>query len=114
SPFLPAFNAEWLKNIGYDAAPTTLEELEDVLIKFRNNDPDNNGKKDTYGISARGKDTLGSNQIFNTVFAAYGIRSSGWLLQEDDTVQLSLVSEQAREVYRTLNRWYEAGIIDPE
>lgn len=56
SPFLPAYNNEWLKNIGYDAPPTTLEELEDVLTKFRNDDPDQNGKKDTYGMSARGKD----------------------------------------------------------
>ncbi|MGI2298142.1 hypothetical protein [Paenibacillus sp. GXUN7292] len=114
SPFLPAYNKEWLKNIGYDAPPTTLEELEDVLTKFRNNDPDQNGKKDTYGMSVRGKDTLGSNQIFNTVFAAHGIRSSGWHVKEDNTVEHVLVSEQARAVYKLLNKWYKAGLIDPE
>jgi len=114
SPFLPGYNKKWLTNIGYDAPPTTLEELEDVLTKFRNNDPDQNGKKDTYGMSARGKDTLGSNQIFNTVFAAHGIRTSGWYLKEDNTVEHVLVSEQARMAYKLLNKWYKAGIIDPE
>ncbi len=114
SPFLPAYNKQWLKNIGYDAAPETLEELEDVLTKFRNNDPDQNNKKDTYGMSARGKDTLGSNQIFNTVFAAHGIRTSGWYVKEDKAVEHVLVSEHARAAYKLLNKWYRAGIIDPE
>ena len=53
--FIPTYNGEWLKAIGYDEPPTTLEQLEDVLTKFRNNDPDGNGKKDTYGMSGRGK-----------------------------------------------------------
>jgi putative aldouronate transport system substrate-binding protein len=113
SPFIPAYNEAWLKKIGYSAPPKTLAELDDVLTKFRNNDPDGNGKKDTYGISARGKDTLGSNQIFNTVFAAHGVRPAGWILV-DGKVQLGLASEQAREAYKMLNKWYKDGIIDPE
>lgn len=113
SPFIPAYNEAWLKAVGYDAPPKTLEELEDVLTKFRNNDPDGNGKKDTYGVSARGKDTLGSNQIFNTVFASHGVHASGWIVT-DGKVEFGITSEKARAAFKVLNRWYEAGIIDPE
>ncbi|GGD53523.1 extracellular solute-binding protein [Paenibacillus nasutitermitis] len=114
SPFIPAYNEAWLTKIGFSEPPKTLEELEEVLTKFRNDDPDGNGKKDTYGISARGKDTLGSNQIFNTVFASHGITPSGWVLQADGKVQYGLTTEQARAAFKLLNKWYKAGIIDPE
>lgn len=114
SPFIPAYNADWLKAVGYDEPPKTLEELEDVLRKFRNDDPDGNGQKDTYGISARGKDTLGSNQIFNTVFASHGVHPSGWIVTEDGKVEFGITSEKARAALKVLNRWYEEGIIDPE
>ncbi|MFC0329065.1 extracellular solute-binding protein [Paenibacillus sepulcri] len=114
SPFVPAFNKAWLTKIGYSEPPKTIAELEDVLTKFRNDDPDGNGKKDTYGLTARGKDTLGSNQIFNTVFASFGITPSGWVLQADGSVQYGLVTEQARAAFKLLNKWYKAGLIDPE
>lgn len=114
SPFIPAYNADWLKAIGYDAPPKTLEELEDVLTKFRNDDPDGNKKKDTYGISARGKDTLGSNQIFNTVFAAHGAHASGWIVTADGKVEFGITSEKARAAFKVLNRWYKNQLIDPE
>ncbi|RXZ83244.1 extracellular solute-binding protein [Paenibacillaceae bacterium] len=114
SPFVPAYNEAWLKKIGYNEPPKTLEELEDVLTKFRNDDPDGNGKKDTYGISARGKDTLASNQIFNTVFAAHGITPSGWVEQPDGKVKFGFTTEEARTALKLLNKWYKDGIIDPE
>ncbi|MNH98516.1 Lipoprotein LipO precursor [compost metagenome] len=114
SPFIPAYNEAWLKKVGYNEPPKTLAELEDVLTKFRNNDPDGNGKKDTYGITARGKDTLGSNQIFNTVFAAHGVTPSGWIVQPDGKAQYGPVTEQSRTAFKLLNKWYKAGIIDPE
>jgi len=113
SYFLPAYNAAWLKKIGYNAPPDTLAELEDVLTKFRNEDPDGNGKKDTYGFSARGKDTLGSNQIFNIVFGAYGINPAAWSIT-DGKLQFGITMEGAREAFRTLNKWYKAELLDPE
>jgi len=42
---------DWLNKLGLKV-PTTLDELYDVLYAFRNNDPDGNGKKDTYGYGA--------------------------------------------------------------
>ena len=70
SGFIPGYNEAWLKKIGYNEPPKTLAELEDVLTKFVNNDPDGNGKKDTYGMSGRGKLPI---QMFTSVFSAYGV-----------------------------------------
>lgn len=41
---------DWLKNIGYDHYPATLEEFYDVCKKFTENDPDGNGVNDTTGL----------------------------------------------------------------
>lgn len=45
---------DWLDNLGLKA-PTNYEELKQVALAFTKNDPDKNGKNDTYGI-ALGKD----------------------------------------------------------
>ena len=42
---------DWLDNLGL-AVPTTLDELYEVLYAFTYNDPDGNGKNDTYGYGA--------------------------------------------------------------
>ena len=42
---------DWLDNLGLDI-PTTTDELMEVLRAFTFNDPDGNGKNDTYGYGA--------------------------------------------------------------
>ncbi|MEK8215286.1 extracellular solute-binding protein [Paenibacillus sp. FSL L8-0463] len=110
--FVPAFNGQWLKAVGYNEPPKDLTELEDVLTKFTNNDPDGNGKKDTYGLTGRGKDAQA--QLFNTVFAAYGVAPYQFKLDADGKVTYGAVTEEARNALKLLNKWYKAGIIDPE
>lgn len=53
-PQIMVWRKDWLKNVGIEKVPETLQEFEDAMYKFRNNDPDKNGKKDTYGISNNG------------------------------------------------------------
>ncbi|MDF2835313.1 MAG: ABC-type sugar transport system periplasmic component-like protein [Paenibacillus sp.] len=110
--FIPTFNGEWLKAIGYDAPPQTIEELEDVLTKFRNNDPDGNGAKDTYGMSGRSKDVR--VQLFNSIFAAHGINPYHFKLAEDGTITWGGITGEAKETLKLLRKWYEGGLIDPE
>ncbi|MDF2658438.1 MAG: hypothetical protein K0Q94_1229 [Paenibacillus sp.] len=50
---------DWLDTLGLKI-PTNYEEYLNVLRQFRNNDPDRNGKKDTYGYTtAVGGDGIG-------------------------------------------------------
>ena len=43
-------NQEWLNNLGLEA-PVTLEEFKNVCHAFTYDDPDQNGKDDTFGLS---------------------------------------------------------------
>ncbi|MCT1402970.1 extracellular solute-binding protein [Paenibacillus sp. p3-SID867] len=109
---LPGYNENWLKEIGYNEPPKTLDELHDVLTKFVNDDPDGNDRKDTYGMTARGQLPI---QMFTSIFSAYGV--SPYLFINDDDgggVVYGGITEQTRSALKTLNQWYEEGLIDPE
>ena len=45
-----AYRGDWLDVIGFDGTPDTLEELEAVMYAFAHDDPDGNGKQDTWGM----------------------------------------------------------------
>src|SRR5690606_29109398 len=109
---LPGYNDDWLRKIGYNEPPTTLEQLHDVLTKFVNEDPDGNGINDTYGMTARGKLPI---QMFTSIFSAYGVSPYLFILNEaGDEIEYGGIMEQTRSALKTLNQWYKEGLIDPE
>ena len=54
---------DWLKAVGIDKVPETLEEFETAMYKFAKEDPDGNGVDDTYGLS---------NTVMGTVLGSFG------------------------------------------
>ncbi|MFD0716382.1 hypothetical protein [Paenibacillus sp. GCM10027626] len=110
------WRTDWLKNVGINKIPETLSEFEDAIYKFTNNDPDQNGKKDTYGISST---------ALQTVFGAFGPfptdnlkgttpYSDLWFTIKDNQVSLNAIQPQMKEALRLLAKWYKDGVIDPE
>lgn len=51
SRYVFAYRQDWLNNLGMKP-PTTVDEFYNMLKAFTNNDPDKNGKNDTYGITS--------------------------------------------------------------
>ena len=47
------YRSDWLRNVGLNE-PRTLDELYNVLRAFTNNDPDGNGRPDTFGMTWTG------------------------------------------------------------
>lgn len=105
-PLVPIWRDDWLKNVGIDKIPETLEEAEEAFRRFVNNDPDGNGKKDTYALSDKG---------FNAIFGAFGTQEYGaWLEDDNGKLVYSLTMPEMKEALTLLNRWYKEGLIDPE
>ncbi|WP_157950218.1 extracellular solute-binding protein [Vallitalea okinawensis] len=111
-PSLVMWRKDWLENLGYDKAPVTIDEFEEVLQKFADEDPDGNGKKDTYGMS---------DFAMNMVFGAYGVghlSSMEWFgtnrLLKDGVPTFACIQPETKEALATLADWYAKGIIDPE
>jgi putative aldouronate transport system substrate-binding protein len=45
------WRVDWLRNVGINRIPETLEEMHEALRRFTFDDPDRNGRRDTYGMS---------------------------------------------------------------
>lgn len=101
---------DWLNKVGITKMPETIEEYEIALGKFRNDDPDGNGKKDTYGLTGTAS---GLGEIFTTVFGAFGVYP-GAFVEKDGTIILGEIEPGAKEALTVLNRWYTNELIDPE
>lgn len=43
-PTVLTWRTDWLKNVGIDKIPSTIEEFEKAMYAFKNDDPDGNGK----------------------------------------------------------------------
>ncbi len=74
---------DWLENLGLEM-PTTLDELRAVLVAFREQDPDGNGAKDTYGLTGQ------SLATFAPIFGAFGVTApaSAWGTGSADALYL--------------------------
>ncbi|MCJ8012649.1 extracellular solute-binding protein [Paenibacillus sp. KQZ6P-2] len=104
------FREDWLQKVGITKTPETLDEMEEALKKFRNDDPDGNGKKDTYGITG----TAGSiGDLFSFVFGAYGVYP-GAFTEDNGKIVRGEILPEAKDALTVLNRWYQEGLIDPE
>jgi len=103
------WRTDWLNNVGITKTPDTIQEFEDAFTKFANDDPDKNGKKDTYGLS---------NTVFECVFGAFGVLVDQWwgsfFLEKDNKIVYSAIEPGAREALILLSKWYKDGLIDPE
>ena len=103
------YRADWLKNVGMEA-PTTLDELHDVLYAFVHNDPDKNGKDDTVGFVPTASDC---SYYFPEFFGAYdNILPFDWQEVDGEIVYGGLRPE-TEDVLQLLADWYKDGIIYP-
>ncbi|MEK5641561.1 hypothetical protein BK138_10415 [Paenibacillus rhizosphaerae] len=105
-----AFRSDWMKKVGIAKTPETLEEMETALTKFRNDDPDGNGKKDTYGITASADNV---EAMFSSVFGAFDAYPNIFR-QKDGKIVRGEIEPGAKEALTVLNRWYKNELIDPE
>ena len=113
SEYAFVYRKDWLENVGLDV-PETLEEYEEVLKRFTFDDPDKNDKDDTYGSTEAAMIENGMKYSYDYVFAAFGIMNGAWNRTEDGSLEYGLLMDEAKSVFKVVNRWFENGYIDPE
>jgi putative aldouronate transport system substrate-binding protein len=118
-PTVVIWRQDWLNNVGIAKVPETLAEYEEAFYKFRNEDPDKDGKKDTYGLSDFALPNIlgafGYPGISDFKGAAKGDASrSIQFTLKDDQVVIAAIQPEMKEALTVLQKWYKDGIIDPE
>jgi putative aldouronate transport system substrate-binding protein len=97
---------EWMKRLGLKT-PKTIEDFYQVLKAFREQDPDGNGKKDTYGLLVENKLTYGG-RIFQSAFNAASYKIIGGKVTPPE------ITPQYKEYLKFMHRLVKEGIIDQE
>ncbi|MEN6363461.1 MAG: extracellular solute-binding protein [Rectinema sp.] len=106
---------DWLDKLGLKT-PKTLDELVEVAKAFTFNDPDGNGKDDTYGFGAwyesTGLSSAGFGRRFDYIMGAFGVAGM-WNLESADKFQFNFRDPNFRKAIEFIRKINEAGIIDP-
>ena len=96
---------DWLDNLGL-SVPKTIDDYLDVMKKFTQNDPDKNGKNDTYGLCS-GKGIF----WFMPFYAAY-VKKPDWSYSKDkSTMEHMYYTEEYKQYLGVMAKAYADGLI---
>jgi len=109
--FVCLWRSDWLKKVGIAKVPETLAEAEKALYAYARNDPDGNGKNDTYGLS-----NLGMLPIFGA-FGPIPYTNNGgaeMYSEKGGKIVHNATQPEMKEALKLLAKWYVDGVLDPE
>lgn len=101
------YNGSWLEALDAEV-PETLDEFYDLLVRFRDEDPNGNGEQDEIPISNSG---LQHPRVW--FLSAFDLNAWG-VEAKDDVVQYNPMTDNAREYYKFFNKIYSEGLVDQE
>lgn len=99
---------DWLNTVG-KKMPTTLEEFKDILVAFRDGDPDGNGKQDTIPLSG----AVAMPETTRMFRAMFDINAE-YDIDADGKVFYSLATDKGRDMLKFMNELYSEKLLDNE
>ena len=108
-------NQTWLDNLGLEM-PTNLDELEEVLIAFRDNDVNGNGDPNDE-IPLDWNAGRGSNFPISALCGAWGLVedcSGDMVTVNDGKVDFLWATEAYKNLQNYLHKLWDEGVINPE
>lgn len=108
-------NQDWLTKLNLEV-PTTVDELTEVLRKFKTEDPNGNGEADEIPFSC--DFTLNSNQVEGLLnqFAMFGVPENSYYycIDDEDKIQFTGTMPGWRACVEWLHTLYSEGLMDVE
>ena len=106
------YRKDWLAGLNLEI-PKTIDEYYNVAVAIAGQDPDGDGKKNTYAFGCDGSDPVIDWRFFDHIFGAFGVLPESSMLADGKIVEGS-VQPGAKEALRFLNKLYKAAALDPE
>lgn len=107
---------DWLDKLGLKPPTTTAEFLE-VAKAFTEQDPDGNGKADTYGFGAfietPGLFSIGLGPRFEFLYGAFGVPGT-WNVASAESFGLNVRNPKYQEATAYIKSLVDAKVIDPD
>jgi putative aldouronate transport system substrate-binding protein len=100
------YRKDWAEKLGFRETPKNMDDLYNQLHAFVYNDPDGNGRRDTYGVSASGTGQF---------FAPFGAFPGSWINAPGGRVIPGWTDEEPMiQALTWLRKAFSEGLIDPE
>ena len=96
---------DWLENVGMDL-PTTIDEFYEMLVAFKEQDPDRNGAHDTYGYM------LYEGLLDRDIFAWHGAPNR-WKVENGEFIR-DVETPEYMEGLKFYRKLYEEGLMNPD
>lgn len=105
------YNGEWLDNLGVTELPKSVDDFYKLLVRFRDEDPNKNGKKDEIPLTE-----ANLNNIKTWLMPAFGVFNSDNGIQVDDNgkVTYTKTTPEYKEFLTFMNKLYTEKLLDPE
>jgi len=104
------YRQDWLDKLGI-ARPKNADDFYGAMVAFSGNDPDGNGKQDTYGMTAKPDGT----GIFNIDYIQGMFRCPNiWRLNPDGTLTATLETDEFKQAITFMRRLYVGGAYHPD
>ncbi|MFC5651235.1 extracellular solute-binding protein [Paenibacillus solisilvae] len=104
--------SDWLEKLNLKE-PQTLEDVVALAKAFVENDPDGNGKKDTFGLGLN-KDLWGGFAALEGFFSAYHVYTTIWVKDASGKAAFGGIQPEVKTVLLKLQEMYKSGLIDQE
>ncbi len=95
---------DWVENVGIDELPTTIDGWYNMLVAFRDLDPNGNGEQDEIPFDA-GQDGL------RYFMPAFDILNGAYIDPDTGKVGFGEYTQNYKEFLETMNKWYSEGLI---
>lgn len=103
-----AYRTDWAEAVGITEPPETIEDVYNMLYAFTYNDPDGNGKNDTYGLSGAGING------FSAILMAFGVAEPNNFIIRDGQLVFSAIDDGMKDAVTFIKKMVDAGVVDPE
>ena len=102
---------DWMQKLNLQP-PKTIDDVIRIAEAFVKNDPDGNGKADTYGIALT-KDLVSHTSGIG-FFNAYNAFPRIWIIGESGKLEYGSIQPEMKNALAKLQELYQAKLIDPE
>ena len=102
-----SYRGDWAAKLGIEK-PKTIDDVYNMLYAFTYNDPDGNGKQDTYGLEMNS----GYSDYLKIIFSWFGI-TPDWV-EKDGTLVPAWETDEYKQACDWIRKLTEDGLVRPD
>jgi len=101
-----AYRQDWADNLGLPV-PKTIDDLYEMAVAFTNDDPDGNGKNDTYGF---GLDAWDDQWLI--MLPWFGCHNGFGFADDGKTLEHYITQDEFKTALKAFRQWNSEGLIN--